>query len=144
MAIELIKSLLEERGALTSSAFYDLMPHAYMGYRGSGTYDKNSNGGIDITTLTSNKILVVSPPILEYRVCHFQVNFYGLNSGGTINLYASNDGDKTDTVFATRTTTAGAMNASFNLINFGAKHLVVEITGITTGYISTMTLVGKR
>lgn len=128
----------EIRGSQTSASYFRLMPIARIS---AGIGDGQP---IPIAPLAGDMISLITPDIQEYHIFFLQINMTGVNAGGTISVYGTNDGEKTDTAFATKTTTAGAMNAGLNMVNFGSKKLVIEITGITSGTISDITLTCKR
>lgn len=128
----------EIRGSTTAASFFDLMPVARAA---AGIADGQP---IPIAPLAGDLISFVTPSVIEYYNFFLQVNLDGVNASGTISVYGSNDGIKTDTALATKTTTAGTMAAGLNISNVGSKFLVIEITAITSGTISSILLNCKR
>lgn len=128
----------EIRGSQTSSSFFELMSIARAV---AGVADGQP---IPIAPLTGDAISILTPSVMEYSNFFLQINLHGVNASGTISVFGSNDGVKTDTALATKTTTAGVMNAGINIIGVGSKYLIIELTSMTSGTISDIFLNCKR
>lgn len=100
---------------------------------------------LDVATdVVGGTLEIACTPMAEMSKIGIELNFKSMAGTGTLNIYTSNSGNKAGAVVATTPIAGGDSNNIIELTDFCFKYVVLEFTGLTTGQIHNITVLGKR